>query len=58
MAVDLSLFRQVGPGSLERYRIGGGTQLVIQENFAMPVRSGFLLSGVLVLHGILIVGAV
>lgn len=40
---------------LTRYRVGSGTRLVIVENFAMRVASGFIVAGLLSVQGILIV---
>jgi len=57
MPVDQAKFRQTAAGNLTRYRVGGATQLIVQENFSMTVAPGFIVAAgaLLVVRGLLIV---
>ena len=55
MSPSIELFRYGAAANLSRYRVGGLTRVVVVENFAMTVQSGFIVAGLLVLEGILVV---
>ena len=50
-------WRTTDAGNLTRYRVMGGTRLIIREGFAMTVEAGFIVGSgaLLVVSGILIV---
>ena len=52
---DIARFKSTDAGNLSRYRVGGATRLIIREGFAMTVKSGFMIAGLLIAQGILIV---
>lgn len=55
MSLSIELFRYGAAANLSRYRVGGLTRVVVVENFAMTVQSGFIVAGLLILEGILVV---
>jgi hypothetical protein len=53
--VDVQYFRVSPAAGLSRYRVGNFQLVTVEENFAMTVRSGFMVAGLLDLRGLLIV---
>lgn len=57
MAPAIERWRSTDAGNLTRYRVLGGTRLIIREGFAMTVAAGFIIGGgaLLSVQGILVV---
>ena len=58
MQSTIEQYRTTDAGNLTRYRVLGGTRLIIREGFAMNVKSGFILAGLLIVQGLLIVSKI
>ena len=55
MEPEVERWRTTDAGNLTRYRVLGATRLTIRDGFAMTVKSGIMVAGLLVIQGVLIV---